>query len=209
MRILIALGVSTILLLACSARGAIGQTQGFEIGALNLVEWAGGIGSASGRNESVFAQEQELSDLASKTAVAQRERGTLAQIAFAGGTSGPSSVEQNASVAGAQEQLAGSGPGSQTNSHQSLTAFFGGTVFKPEGIGSANGTQTYESTQVQTMMTPFSTTMQSQTLKTTQYASIGTATNIDPLVTSSLNVQLNQQHGLDAQSISTPATADP
>jgi hypothetical protein len=179
-------------LLAGSAQASIGRTQGFQIGALNQVEWAGGIGSAQGENQGSFTQTQQVSDHASGLSARQRERGSLTQTATAGGT-GFSTARQTAAIKGSQDLLADTTKhGSSSRGEQELEVKLDTRLFRPIGIGTVSGTQHYTGAQGQTVTTPAGTSSQSQCVDVRQSGSITTMTNIDPTVKNTININLHQ-----------------
>ncbi len=193
--------MSLLLTLACGASGAVGSAQRFEISAANLVEWAGGIGSAMGRNEVVFTQEQDVRDTSGGAFALQRERGAFVQDAFADGPVGPATVTQNATVAGVQRQLGDLvGEPPMSRGRQGLTADLVTAVVKPAGIGTATGTHTFMASQAQELMTPFSTVSQSQTVQANQSAQIEGTLDNDSAVNNTLNLELDQQYQVQDQS---------
>jgi hypothetical protein len=199
--------LSVVLALAPVVTAAIGQTQQFGIGAANLIDWAGGLGSARGQNEAAFSQYQVSYDRFSGASAGQS--GNFGQVGTISNSLGPSSVAQTAAINGSQRQAVGCGPGWTSSERQTLTADLGSLVIKPAGIGSAGGMQHFSGSQMQTMMTPHSTATQSQGLRTSQYTGITTTFNVDPLVSNTLNVHLNQDHTIGGQSLWTPPLYDP
>ena len=178
-------------LLAGSAQASIGRTQGFQIGALNQVEWAGGIGSAQGENHGSFTQTQQVSDHASGLSARQRERGSLTQTATAGGT-GFSTARQTAAIKGLQDLLADTKHGFPSRGQQELGVKLDTCLFRPNGIGTVSGTQHYVGAQEQTVTTPTGTSSQSQCVDVRQSGTITTLTNIDPAVKNTININLHQ-----------------
>jgi hypothetical protein len=190
--------VALVSLWAGSVRAGLNQNQDFQVGGRHLVEWAGGVGSVNGRHDTSVSQEQAFQDAYGRGSGTQSGRATLTQTGTAGG-SGPASIENNAAVTGAQRQLVNFTPAVENSARQNLTADLSMVVVKPYGIGSATGTQDFTSSQSQTMTTPYGWASQTQTLRATHYANIGTAVNVDPTVTNTLNVQLNQQTVINGQ----------
>lgn len=85
----------------------IGNTQGFNIDAVNVVKRAGCVGSAEGSNTVMVGHAQEAYNTASGTSALQEETAILTQSGKAAGKGGKTAVVQNASAQGAQEQLVG------------------------------------------------------------------------------------------------------
>ncbi len=200
--------VVLVLLSAGSVRAGIGQNQDFQVGGRHLVDWAGGIGSANGRNEASFTQDQEFRDTYGRASGTQSARAALIQTGNASG-SGPASIENNAATTGYQRQVVNFTPTFEATARQNLTANLSMVVIKPYGIGSAGATQEFTSSQSQMLTTPFGWASQSQTLRAFQSANIGTAMDVDPTVTNTLNVRLNQQTTINAQSVSATSTLTP
>jgi hypothetical protein len=89
-------------------QGTIGRTQSFNIGALNRVEWAGGIGSARGDAQASFSQLQQVTHRPTSLSASQGSRGSVTQTATASGT-GYGTAEQTAGIRGSQDLSAGTG----------------------------------------------------------------------------------------------------
>jgi hypothetical protein len=183
---------------AGSAQASIGRTQGFQIGALNRVEWAGGIGSARGETQGSFTQTQQVSDRASGLSVRQTERGSLTQTATAGGT-GFSAARQTAGIKGSQDLLADTTHGFPSRGQQELEVKLDTRLFRPNGVGTVSGTQNYTGAQEQSLTTPCGTSSQSQSVDVRQAGSITTATNIDPAVRNTININLHQSQMTNGQ----------
>jgi hypothetical protein len=208
MRSCVASIVALILLSAGSGRAGVGQSQDFQVGGRHLVEWAGGIGSANGRNESSVTQEQTFRETYGRASGTQSGRAALLQTGTATGD-GPARIENSAAVTGSQRQLVNFTPAFESTARQSLNADLSMIVVKPYGIGSAGATQDFNASQSQTMTTPFGWASQSQSLRALQSANIGTAIDIDPTVTSTLNVRLNQQTTINGQASSMTSITAP
>lgn len=200
--------VALVLWSACSVQAALNQSQDFQVGGRQLVDWAGGIGSANGRNESSVSQEQAFRETYGRASGTQSGRAALIQTGTASGD-GPASIENNAAVTGVQRQLVNFTPAFESTARQSLTADLSMVVVKPYGIGSAGATQEFNSSQSQMLTTPFGWASQSQTLRAFQSANIGTAMDIDPTVTNTLSVRMNQQTSINGQSINAVAVTNP
>ncbi|MBN1512125.1 MAG: hypothetical protein JXB13_08930 [Phycisphaerae bacterium] len=189
--------VTGTLLLAGSAQahrapGSIGWAQNFEIGAVNQVDWLGGVGSASGLNRATFEQIQQFSTARSEVSALQRQTGRLMQSASASGLVGPSTSRQEATVNGDQALWARGGRFPSAGARQSLDGTFVNQVVKPDGIGEVSGTQRYTGLQEQSLSTPNGNGLQSQSVEIVQRANITTGADTDPVVTSTINLQLSQ-----------------
>lgn len=208
MRIQVVSIVGVLLLSACSARASLNQSQDFQVGGRHLTEWAGGIGSANGRNETSVSQEQAFRETYGRASATQSGRAALVQTGTATGT-GPARIENNAGLTGSQRQLVDLTPGFANTSSQKLAGDLSMVVVKPYGIGSAGGTQDFTSSQSQTMTTPFGWASQTQSLRSIQSASIGTVMDVDPTVTNTLSVQLSQQATINGQPSSVVSSNTP
>lgn len=194
------LGITLVVLCLCSgaqafighAQSFIGRTQNFDIGALNRVEWAGGIGSAKGNNQADFHQTQAFSDRGWGLSGVQRERGTLTQTATISGEGGPSTVEQNAKIHGSQHMsvVGGHHPGSRAQ--QTLGVEMNSLLERPSGAGETSGRQSYTGSQDQTVTTPYSSATQSQCVNVVQSSTITSGSDIDPTVKNVVNISLSQ-----------------
>ncbi len=200
--------VALVLLSAGSVQAALNQSQDFQVGGRHLVDWAGGIGSANGRNESSVTQDQAFRETYGRASGTQSGRAALIQTGTATG-SGPASIENNAAVTGVQRQLVNFTPAFESTARQSLNADLSMVVVKPFGIGSAGATQEFNSSQSQMLTTPFGWASQSQSLRALQSANIGTAMDIDPTVTNTLNVRMNQQTTINGQASSVASINTP
>lgn len=148
------LGVSLILIFlpVCASFGALGQAQGFLLGADNGVLLSGGpIGAAQNTNVAVVGQNQRSTDPYHFTTALQFEGGVLIQGAYAIGMDGLFGVGQGACVAGGQLQPVTSGTGIQ---NQYLDADFAQGVVRDGGIGAALGIQGFVGVQVQLIISP-------------------------------------------------------
>lgn len=184
--------VTGTLLLAGSAQASVGWAQSFSVGAINQVDWLGGVGSASGLNRAMFEQIQQFSNARTEVSALQRQTGRLMQNAFATGPVGPSTSRQQATVNGDQGLWAHGGKFPSAGARQSLDGSFVNQVVKPEGIGEVSGTQRYAGLQEQSVSTPNGTGLQSQSVEIVQQANITTGADTDPIVTSTINLQLSQ-----------------
>ena len=171
--------------------GSIGRTQSFNIGALNRVEWAGGVGSVRGEGQASFSQMQQITDRPSRLSATQGARGSVRQTASAGGT-GFGLVQQNAGIRGSQDLLAGTGHHPMGRAQQELGAKLTSYLFRPNGVGTVNGTQSYSGLQEQAMTNAWGTSSQSQSVDIKQSGAITTQTNVDPTVRNTITVDLRQ-----------------
>jgi len=143
------ISVAVILLLSSGVFADIGQTQGFEIGALNKVKVVGGPGMASGRNYLEIGQRQ-MERKACLGSAAMKQAGTLTQHARARARGGAIGVVQNASVDGSQKQFIGHGHRGSHQQGQSLNLNLSTIARKPRGaIGRAIGSQSFVGEQSQ------------------------------------------------------------
>jgi len=184
--------VTGALLLAGSAQASVGWVQSFSVGAVNQVDWLGGVGSASGLNQAAFEQIQQFSSARSEVSALQRQTGRLMQNAVASGLIGPSTSRQQATINGDQGLWAHGGKLPAAGARQTLDGTFVNQVIKPEGVGEVSGTQRYVGLQEQSVSTPNGSGLQSQSVEIVQQANITTGANTDPVVTSTINLQLSQ-----------------
>ena len=191
MRRLLVIIVLGVLISAGSAQASVGRTQSFEIGALNGVEWRGCVGSAWSENQASFTQRQEFSDRYTGVSAVQTGRGSLTQTAIAGG-SGFSTARQTAGINGWQSLPTASSRFFPGRVQQELGAKLGTDLFKPNGVGTVAGTQTFRGAQEQAVTAPSGTSKQSQSVDIKQSGAITTGTNADPAVTSRISVDLHQ-----------------
>jgi len=169
---------------------SIGRTQSFNIGALNRVEWAGGVGSARGDGQASFSQTQQFTGHPSGLSARQTARGSVAQTATAGGT-GFGMARQTAGIRGSQDLLAETGR-PMNRAQQELGAKLTTYLFRPNGVGTVNGTQSYSGLQEQAMTSAWGASSQSQSVDIKQSGAITTQTNIDPTVRNTITVDLRQ-----------------
>ena len=184
------LSVVVILLLSSGAFAAIGQAEGFSIGALNMVQRVGGAGWAEGGNLVMVGQSQKVH--VAGTAAIQKETGILTQSAKAVGICGTTKILQNASVEGLQSQLVVSGKHGFQAQGQSLTVGLDSVVRKTGGIGGAVGEQSFVGGQNQILVTPGGTSANSQVVGATQFASVSAHPGSNVVVNNSLDVQMGQ-----------------
>ena len=179
-------------------QGAIGRTQSFNIGALNRVEWAGGIGSARGESQASFSQTQQFTDRPNSLSASQGSRGSVSQTASASGT-GFGMAQQTADIRGSQDLLTGTGHQPMGRSQQEMGAKLVTYLFRPNGVGTVNGTQSYSGLQEQALTTAWGSSSQSQSVDIKQSGAISTQTNIDPTVKNVVNVSLRQSQSIGEQ----------
>ncbi|MGE5294403.1 MAG: hypothetical protein ACM3VT_06205 [Solirubrobacterales bacterium] len=183
--------IACVLCLAGAAQASIGSAQYFEIGAINQVDWLGGIGSATAMNKISFEQNQMSSNFHSGFG-SQRQFGTLTQSGTATGLVGPSTSQQDATLKGDQSLLTSGGRFGGTYGTQSLEGILKNTVVKPEGAGTVSGTQSFVGGQQQGFSTLYGGGGQSQYIEVLQQGNITTGANTDPTVISTVNFQLGQ-----------------
>lgn len=184
------LSVVVILLLSSGAFAAIGQAEGFSIGALNIVQRVGGAGWAEGGNLVMVGHSQKVH--AAGTAAIQKETGILTQGARAVGLCGATKIQQNASVEGLQSQLVVLGKHGFQAQGQSLTVGLDNVVRKAGGIGGAVGAQGLVGAQNQVMITPNGTSANSQFVGVAQFASVSGGPGSNVVVNNTLDVQMGQ-----------------
>jgi hypothetical protein len=171
--------------------GTIGRTQSFNIGASNRVEWAGGIGSARGDGQASFSQFQQVTYRPTSLSASQGSRGSVTQTATASGT-GYGLAEQTADIRGSQNLSAGTGHQPMGRAQQEMGARLSTYLFRPNGVGTVNGTQSYNGLQEQAMTNAWGTSSQSQSVDIRQSGAITTQTDIDPTVRTTITVDLRQ-----------------
>ena len=184
------LSVAVILLLSSGAFAAIGQAEGFSIGALNMVQRVGGAGWAEGGNFVMVGHSQKA--YAAGTAAIQKETGILTQGARAGGICGATKILQNASADGLQSQLVVPGKHGFQAQGQSLTVGLDNVVRKTGGVGGAAGAQGFVGGQNQILVTPGGTSVNSQFVGAAQFASVSGGSGSNVVVNNSLDVQMGQ-----------------
>jgi hypothetical protein len=187
-----------VLVSSGSAVASIGRSQSFEIGAVNRIQWAGGIGSARSDGQVSFVQTQQSSDRSSGLSITQAGRGSLTQTASAGGT-GYATARQTGDIKGSQDILAQATRQLNGRSAQDLAVRLDMRLFKPNGVGAVSGTQSYSGLQEQSLATSASTSSQSQSVDIRQSGSIGTEIEVDPIVQNTVNVNLRQSQTANAQ----------
>ena len=184
------LSVAVILLLSSGTFAAIGQAEGFSIGALNMVQKVGGAGWAEGGNLAIVGHSQKVHTAG--TAAIQKEAGILIQGAKAFGICGATKIKQDASVDGLQSQLVVPGKHGFQAQGQSLTVGLDNVVRKTGGIGGASGAQGFIGGQKQTLVTPSGTGTNSQFVGAAQFASVSGGPGSNVVVNNSLDVQMGQ-----------------
>jgi len=168
---------------------SVGRTQSFSIGALNRVEWAGGVGSARSEGQAMFSQTQQVN--AGSLSARQSARGSFSQTATAGGT-GYGLVRQTAAIRGSQDLLTETGRYPSSRAQQELGAKLTMYLFRPNGVGTVSGTQSYNGLQEQVITNAWGTSSQWQSVDIKQSGSIATQTNVDPTVRNTITVDLRQ-----------------
>ena len=184
------LSVAVILLLSSGVFAAIGQAEGFSIGALNMVQRVGGAGWAQGGNLVMVGHSQTIHAAGIKAV--QNESGILFQGAKAFGICGSTKIQQNASVDGLQNQLVVPGRHGFQAQGQSLTVGLDNVVRKTGGIGGAEGAQGFVGGQNQILVTPGGTSANSQVVGAMQFASVSGGPGSNVVVNNSLDVQMGQ-----------------
>jgi hypothetical protein len=184
--------ITGVLLLAAGAQASIGWAQNFTIGAINQVEWLGGVGSAAAVNKASFDQRQQFGNTYTSLGAFQRTSGTIFQNAAASGLIGPSTSRQDADLRGGQTLSTNGGSFPEARGQQSLGGTLTNLVVKPDGVGHVDGIQHFVGAQEQGVTTSYGSGTQSQYVEVLQRGSIGTGVNTDPTVTSTVNLQLNQ-----------------
>jgi hypothetical protein len=184
------LSVAVVLLLSSGTFADVGQTEGFSIGAMNVVQKVGGAGWAEGGNLVMVGHGQEA--LKVGTVARQKETGKLTQSASAGGICGSTRVLQNASVQGLQGQVAVLGKHGFQAQGQSLAVGLDSVIRQSGGIGSATSVQDFVGSQHQLLVTPNGTSANYQVVGAAQFASVSAHLGSNVVVNNSLNVQMGQ-----------------
>ena len=184
------LSVAVILLLSSGAFAAIGQAEGFSIGALNMVQRVGGAGWAESGNLVMVGQSQKVH--AAGISAIQKETGILIQDARAVGVCGATKILQNASVDSLQSQIVVPGKRGFQMQGQSLTVGLDNVIRQSGGIGGAAGAQSFVGGQKQILVTPGGTSANSQVVGTAQFASVSAGPGSKVTVKNSLDVQMGQ-----------------
>lgn len=184
------ISVAVVLLLSSGAFAAIGQAEGFSIGAFNMVKRVGGAGWAEGGNTVMVGHGQEA--YAVGTAAIQEETGILTQSASAAGIGGATTVRQQASADGLQGQVIGRGRPGPREQGQSLTVGLDTVVRKASGIGGAVGAQGFVGAQEQIEVTPRGTSAAYQVVGAAQFAAVAGGPCSSVVVKNSLDVEMGQ-----------------
>lgn len=184
--------IAGVLLLAAGAQASIGWAQNFTVGAVNQVEWLGGVGSAAAMNKASFDQRQQFGSNYASLSAFQRTSGTIFQNATASGPIGPSTSSQTADLKGNQGLWTNGGSFPEARGQQSLGGTLTNLVVKPEGVGQVDGIQHFVGAQEQGVTTAYGSGTQSQYVEVLQRGSITTGADTDPTVTSTVELQLNQ-----------------
>ena len=184
------LSVLVILLLSSGAFASIGQTEGFSIGALNMVHRVGGAGWAESGNLVMVGQSQKIHIVGASAM--QKETGILTQSASVYGKRGATKVLQQASVEGLQGQLVVPGKRGFQMQGQSLSVGLDNVIRQSGGIGGAAGAQSFVGGQNQLLVTPGGTSANSQVVGTAQFASVSADPGSKVTVKNSLDVQMGQ-----------------
>jgi hypothetical protein len=201
------LSVAVILLLSSGALAAIGQAEGFSIGAQNMVQRVGGAGWAEGGNLVVVGHSQKAY-IVGATAM-QKEAGILTQNASVYGACGSTKVQQNASADGLQSQLVMLGkPGFQAQG-QSLAVGLDNQVRQSGSIGGAEGAQSFVGGQNQVLVTPGGTSANSQFVGAAQFAAVSGGRNTNVVVNNSLDVKMCQNQIVTGTCVPPKPPCDP
>jgi len=178
-----------VMLVAPGAWAAIGQAQGFEIGAINAL-WGPGIGSAEGSHQVMIGQEQRTA-ASNWSGGVQKETGVFVQTAALNGP-GSGQIRQNAGAQGGQSQATGTCWQPGTTQGQQMGVGFTTRITMPCGSGAAAGTQSFVGGQTHTLLTPTSMSTESQVLGVTQYTAVVGGPHGSPAVSNSVAVDLSQ-----------------
>jgi hypothetical protein len=181
-----------VLLLAAGAQASVGWAQNFTVGAINQVDWLGGVGSAAAMNKASFDQRQQFFNGHTSLGAFQRASGTIFQNGAASGPIGVSMSRQDANLKGDQSLWASGGRFPESHGVQSMEGALTNSVVKPDGIGKVDGMQHFVGSQEQGVTTAFGSGTQSQYAEVLQRGSISTGANTDPTVTNTVNLKLNQ-----------------
>ena len=184
------LSAVVVLLLSSGALAGIGQLQGYSIGAVNLVERAGLLGSAEGGNSVMVSHGQEIYKPGTNSHAIQEGTGILIQSAVTEGIGGLSGVAQGASVQSLQGQL--TGPFGSTAQGQCLNLGLEQLAIKTGGIGAAVGAQGFVGSQTQIIATPSMVSAESQFVGATQYSAVAGGPLSNSVVDNVLQVKLGQ-----------------
>jgi hypothetical protein len=178
-----------IVLFTTAAFADVGHIQGFTIGAHNIVNRCGPIGSAFGENKVMVGQCQQVYKPRFSTAT-QSQGGLLVQRGSAYGNGGMSGVGNHASVRALQSQHAK--PYGSSVQTQQLKANLGQMAVKHYGVGGTQGVQSFVGGQKQTISAPGLTSMQSQNVGIQQSAVITGCNGSNATVVNKANVNMSQ-----------------
>ncbi len=179
-----------VLLAASGAWAAIGQAQGFQIGAVNALGGLG-VGSAESTHQVMIGQQQGTTTSHFGGTGTQTQTGVFVQTAA---SSGPRSgnAYQTAQVGATQGQLTSGGFHPTSAQGQQMGVGFTTKMDLPCGSGAVTGTQSFVGGQTHTVLTPTSMSTESQVLGATQYTAVVGGPHGNPTVSNSLNVNLTQ-----------------
>ena len=184
------LSVVVVLLMSSGALAAVGQAEGFSIGALNMVQRVGRAGWAEGGNLVVVGHSQKTYFVGA--AAMQKETGILIQNASVYGACGKTKVRQNASADGRQSQRVMSGRGGFQTQGQRLNVSLDGVMLQTGTIGGADGAQSFVGGQNQILVTPGGTSANSQFVGAAQFAEVSGGRNTNVVINNSLDIKMDQ-----------------
>jgi hypothetical protein len=184
------LSVVVVLLMSSGALAAVGQAEGFSIGALNMVQRVGRAGWAEGGNLVMVGHSQKAYFVGA--AAMQKETGILIQNASVCGACGITKVRQNASVDGRQHQIVRSGRGGFQTQGQSLNVSLDDVIRQTGTIGGADGAQSFVGGQNQILVTPGGTSANSQFVGAAQFAEVSGGRNTNVVINNSLDIKMDQ-----------------
>ena len=184
------LSVVVVLLMSSGALAAVGQAEGFSIGALNMVQRVGRAGWAEGGNLVVVGHSQKTYFVGA--AAMQKETGILIQNASVCGACGITKVQQNASADGRQSQRVMSGRGGFQTQGQSLNVGLDDVMRQTGTIGGADGAQSFVGGQNQILVTPGGTSANSQFVGAAQFAEVSGGRNTNVVINNSLDIKMDQ-----------------
>ena len=181
--------IAVVFLMSSGAFAAIGQTEGFGVGASNLVLLLGGPGAAYGGNVGMVGHGQQATDGGWGTIAMQNEAGILNQGASAVGTSGLLGIAQGAGVAGQQWQLADGGLGLQG---QDIDLNLAQELLKLDGVGGVLGAQGAVVGQVQIIVGPYGVSGDAQFVGAAQFGAVGGGPGATNTITGGLSIGADQ-----------------
>ncbi|OHB73765.1 MAG: hypothetical protein A2Z25_00785 [Planctomycetes bacterium RBG_16_55_9] len=184
----------SVVLLLSTGVFAVGHEQGFSFHAINAIERIGCVGSASGSNVATVGQAQKAYNAVSGTTTLQRQNAELTQRGRTTGTGGRTTVTQEATADGTQNQRGGAGFGGRgiRSQGQSLSVSLDTLMSNTRGIGGAVGAQGFVGNQSQIAVGPNGIDKQSQSIDATQFSTVSGNASIN----SSLDVVLNQSRNV-------------